>query len=257
MYSVGKMVQSPRVTAHTHDDNVHEIQLNGKQLVFLFMAATVVSVVIFLSGVMVGRGVRAERLAAAAATDALAEPTADAVTPPPADPPSASIDLTKADAPPTAGESGAPATTDAADEIRPDRPAPKKPAPVTDNKPVQMASNVKPAAAPEAAKPVATREPAPTAPVVAKPAARPASAVATPVDNGTFAVQVAALNTRGEADTIAKRLSSKGYAAYVQVPSGTNSVFRVRVGSYKTRREAEAVATKLQKEEHVKPWVTR
>ena len=43
------------------DEGFHEIQLNGKQLVFLFMAATVVSVVIFLCGVMVGRGVRAER----------------------------------------------------------------------------------------------------------------------------------------------------------------------------------------------------
>ena len=39
------------------DDAFHEIQLNGKQLVFLFMAATVVAVVIFLCGVMVGRGV--------------------------------------------------------------------------------------------------------------------------------------------------------------------------------------------------------
>ena len=43
------------------DEGFHEIQLNGKQLVFLFMAATVVSVVIFLCGVMVGRGVRADR----------------------------------------------------------------------------------------------------------------------------------------------------------------------------------------------------
>src|SRR5688572_11317804 len=39
------------------DEGFHEIQLNGKQLVFLFMAATVVAVVIFLCGVMVGRGV--------------------------------------------------------------------------------------------------------------------------------------------------------------------------------------------------------
>ena len=42
------MVKSLRVTSRTHDDGFHEIQLNGKQLVFLFMAATVVSVVIFL-----------------------------------------------------------------------------------------------------------------------------------------------------------------------------------------------------------------
>ena len=49
------------MTSHTPDDGFQEIQLKGKQLVFLFMAATVVSVVIFLCGVLVGRGVRAER----------------------------------------------------------------------------------------------------------------------------------------------------------------------------------------------------
>ena len=44
---------------HDAEDGFHEIQLSGKQLVFLFMATTVVSVVIFLCGVLVGRGVRA------------------------------------------------------------------------------------------------------------------------------------------------------------------------------------------------------
>jgi cell division septation protein DedD len=73
-----------------------------------------------------------------------------------------------------------------------------------------------------------------------------------------FAVQIAALNVRSEADAIAKRLSSKGYAAYVVSPaSGTPTVFRVRVGKFPTRREAETVASKLQKEEQFKPWVTR
>jgi cell division septation protein DedD len=75
---------------------------------------------------------------------------------------------------------------------------------------------------------------------------------------GSYAVQVAALNVRSEADAMAKRLSSKGYAAYVvEPPNGNPAVFRVRIGSYKTRREAEAMAARLQKEEQFKPWVTR
>ena len=49
------------MSQHTEDDGFHEIQLNGKQLVFVFMALTVVSVVIFLCGVLVGRGVQSER----------------------------------------------------------------------------------------------------------------------------------------------------------------------------------------------------
>ena len=59
------------------DQEVHEIQLNGKQLVFMFMAATVVSVVIFLCGVMVGRGVRQpEAQTIAASSDTSIDPTA-------------------------------------------------------------------------------------------------------------------------------------------------------------------------------------
>src|SRR5688572_29476229 len=59
------------------DEAFHEIQLNGKQLVFLFMAATVVAVVIFLCGVMVGRGVQVPRVATAQAPlDIIVDPTA-------------------------------------------------------------------------------------------------------------------------------------------------------------------------------------
>jgi hypothetical protein len=36
------------------DEQFHEFHLDGKQMVFLFMATTVVAVVIFLCGVMVG-----------------------------------------------------------------------------------------------------------------------------------------------------------------------------------------------------------
>ena len=95
------------------------------------------------------------------------------------------------------------------------------------------------------------------APAPVPAAAAPAAASNEPGGQG-FAVQIAALNVRSEADAIAKRLSSKGYAAYVMTPAnGTPSVFRVRVGKFNTRREAETVAAKLQKEEQFKPWVTR
>ena len=61
-----------------------------------------------------------------------------------------------------------------------------------------------------------------------------------------------------EADAMAKRLSSKGYSAYVLTSAnGAPTVYRVRIGTFKTRREAEALATRLQKEEQIKPWVTR
>src|SRR5207245_7860274 len=90
----------PSLAGHTQDDGFHEIQLNGKQLVFLFMAATVVSVVIFLCGVLVGRGVRVERGAAQeAALAASAGETTPQVTAAPAPAPAGS-DPTAAAPPP-------------------------------------------------------------------------------------------------------------------------------------------------------------
>jgi cell division septation protein DedD len=73
-----------------------------------------------------------------------------------------------------------------------------------------------------------------------------------------FVVQVAAVNDRGEAETIARRLADKGYPSFVTVPgSGTPRMFRVRIGKYNDRRQAESIATRLQREEQFKPWITR
>jgi cell division septation protein DedD len=111
-----------------------------------------------------------------------------------------------------------------------------------------------PAPAPERVAPPPAKEP-PRAAVAAAPV--PAAAPDQPPGAG-FAVQIAALNVRSEADAIARRLSSKGYMAYVLVPSdGTPAVFRVRIGKFSTRHEAETVAAKLKKEEQFNPWVTR
>ena len=228
------------------DEGFHEIQLNGKQLVFLFMAATVVSVVIFLCGVLVGRGVRAQigTLPDTASMGTVPEtiPTQPA---PPAPAPAAGSDPTKAAPPPPS------------DDLSYFNRLEKQTAPAEQLKPApdRNAAPAERPAAPAAAAP-------PPAPVKATAPAHASvstagSASAEPPGQG-FAVQIAALNVRSEADAIAKRLSSKGYAAYVLTPAnGTPSVFRVRVGKFNTRREAETVAARLQKEEQFKPWVTR
>ena len=219
------------------DEGFHEIQLNGKQLVFLFMAATVVSVVIFLCGVLVGRGVRAERNVVDTGPAASAADTTPQLAPAPSQPPGS--DPTTAAAPP-------PAADDLSYFKRLEKPNAQpeqlKSAPSGRTAATQEKSTAPPAPQPRP-------EPARTA------AADPASAE--PAGQG-FAVQIAALNVRGEADAIAKRLSSKGYAAYVISPAnGTPAVYRVRVGKFPTRREAETIAARLQKEEQFKPWVTR
>ena len=217
----------------TQEDAFREIQLSGKQLVFVAMAGLVIAVVIFLFGVQVGRGVLAQRgLAEAAETVPAAEPP---LAPAAASQPSS-------DAPVTAGEKlsyaerlaspGPPAERLKKSEPPVDPPSPK----------------------PEAAPAAPVRSTAPDTTRAGQP-----QPVASPEPPGTgFAIQVAALRQRDEADVIVKRLSSKGYPAYVVAPaSGAPEVYRVRVGKFKDRAEADTVAARLQKEEQFKPWVVR
>src|SRR5688572_32069084 len=82
------MTTDARDIRENDEDGFHEIQLSGKQLVFLRMATTVVSIVIFLCGVLVGRGVRPVEAVAEAAAVAQADVPDDA--PVPADAPAAS-----------------------------------------------------------------------------------------------------------------------------------------------------------------------
>mgnify|MGYP006887599963 CR=1 FL=1 len=69
------------------DEGVREIQLNGKQLVFMFMTVTGAAVVIFLCGVMFGRGVDTARAVSVAELPAEAgvDPTSATFTSPAAD----------------------------------------------------------------------------------------------------------------------------------------------------------------------------
>lgn len=247
------MLKSRELAQHVQDDAFREIQLNGKQLVFLFMVATVVSVVIFLCGVFVGRGVRAELgplLADASGASPVTTPDILASQEPAPTP--AGSDPTAAAPPPAVDElsyfnrldsSAAPA-----EELKPSvaaaPPAREKAAPID-----PAASVGKPVE-----KPVA---PPARAPAAAKPAVVAPASAAEPSAEG-FALQITALRERNEAESIAKRLAGKGYAAYVLAPAkGAPLIYRVRIGKFKTRREAEAIATRLQKEEQFTPWITR
>lgn len=223
------------------EDGFHEIQLSGKQLVFLFMATTVVSIVIFLCGVLVGRGVRAEA-SFGAGTPLGAEPMAQATPAEEATPIDEAVVLPE----PTTVAPGELSYHErlnrpdgAAGRVPPESgPAPARTAPVEQ----------RPAVSPP------PPEPAEVEPVPATPAPRAESA---PVAEG-FAVQVTALREKKDAEAIARRLVSRGYEAYVlDAEPGQAPLYRVRVGSYADRREAERVLRRLEQEEKFKPWITR
>jgi cell division protein FtsN len=207
------------------DDGLHEIQLNGKQLVFLFMAGTVVAVVIFLSGVMVGRGVRQPQADLAAVGDVV-DPTAGVDAP--------ALPLNQERVPVTTQE----ALSYAERLEAPTPPAEELRAPA-------VRSESTPAAVPEPAP-----EPRPD---TAAPAVQAASF--TEPAGGGWAVQVGAY-PRNTADAIAQRLSGKGFPSFITSRPG--GLFAVRVGKYSERREADAIAARLERDEQfTKPWVTR
>ena len=209
-------------TAPQHEDAFHEIQLSGKQLVFLFMATTVVSVFIFLCGVLVGRGVRAERAVEAA------EPAASAAAAP---------EL------PAAADAGPPTA---------------EPPPAAESDDLSYHKRLQGDAAPAEQLKTDSR-PAAASAAPAEPGPKPAPAAATARQQDSWVVQVIVLRNRAEASTIVKRLTSKGYPAFVVEPAAGAAVqaFKVQVGRYSDRREAEQVARRLEKEEQFKPWILR
>lgn len=219
------------LTHHDTDDGFHEIQLSGKQLVFLFMTGTVVTVLIFLLGVQVGRNAKIDSAALVGAGDSVA-----AGSPPPA-----------AAAPSQAVAAGGP-------------PAAEPPAPAAEpDDELSYAKRLQSDAAPaEKLKPPssAAQPPVPERAVAAPPAPQAAAASQNGSRPGAWIVQVISLQDRGAAATIAKRLTGKGYPAFVLDPApGAPAIYRVQVGGYPDRRDAEQASRRLEKDEQFKPLV--
>jgi septal ring-binding cell division protein DamX len=227
------------------EEGVHEIQLNGKQLVFMFMATTVVAVVIFLSGVMVGRGVPARRAAADAATSlssAAVDPTAPA-------------DTGRAAPSRATGSSDAPLTAQETLTYAERLEAPTPPRETLKDV-AELAAPPPPAAAAAAVAGTSVDKPESVAAARAAASAGTDKPALTEPAGAGWAVQVMAVPAaqRADAEALARRLEAKGYPSYV-VPRGNR--FAVRVGKYPNQREAEAVSARLKKEEQFDPWVTR
>jgi cell division septation protein DedD len=205
------------------DDRSRGVHLSDKQLVFVFIAATVVAGVAFLCGVRVGLGVQASRGPAAGAT---------MTTPTQVVPEMGGAEAPVADATPPSGASAGAAGLKFSERLGKTPPAEQLKPPAT-----------------------AASEP-PVPPEVPEDGGDEADAAS---GTGDFTVQVAAVKKRAEADAIATALKAKGYDAFVFVPDGADKmgVFRVRIGSFKTRREADNFALKFKREEKRTPWVTR
>ncbi|HEX7485842.1 MAG TPA: SPOR domain-containing protein [Vicinamibacterales bacterium] len=235
------------------DDGFHEIQLSGKQLIFLFMTTAVVLVVTFLCGVLVGRGVRTQKDQAVAAealtqaTPGAVDPTASAAALQPA--PKAAPQTPPASPPPQPEE-------DLSYYSRLEGQSAPAEATKPTNGPRGREVSEKPAAkAAKAADPKAANVKAKAAP--APPTAEPAAAASSDPAGAGFALRLAAYRDKATADALASRLAGKGYSTFVVPMSSKGStLYSVRVGRFKTRKEADTARRRLEKEEKFKPLLT-
>ena len=229
----------------------NETTPTAKQIVFLFMAATVVAVVVFLCGVLVGRGVP---------IGGGPTQTGTSVARPSVDLPSATLGSPSSEPSAAAGESDELTYYRRLDgsQTPPEvlRPASIGGAPDVGTSPAQvMDGDDERRTAPESPEPGipdATVDDQRSEPGV------PESPPGVQATDG-LSVQVMALRSRVAAQEVVTRLSDKGFPAFVVLPEVDvpSALFRVRVGPYADRAEAQRIMRRLQSEEQFEAFVTR
>ncbi len=204
--------------AEYDDGAYYEVQLNNKQLVFFFMATLAIAVVVFLCGVMVGRGVRDATLA------------------------TVSNDIAAGTLTPSAEKT----------QLSTDKSKPKPKLDYPDRLETGSVPNKRESVKSESPETTLRK----TRPKPAQPKPAPVRrAVTLGGSQGAFAVQVVALKTEDAARSLLSRLQNKNYRAYLEA-GGEAGLHRVRVGRFSTRAEAEKVVQKLRDEERFKPYIT-
>jgi DedD protein len=124
--------------------------------------------------------------------------------------------------------------------------------PVTENTQPRAApgESAAPAGQPPEAAPVAVPANPVPAPAAATPVPveTPRPAIATPVERGSFVVQLGSFGSRDNANRLVRDMTAKGFAAFVApITSGGRELYRVRVGPTRDRASAEALAAQLRR----------
>jgi cell division septation protein DedD len=202
------------------ESNFREIQLNTKQVVFLFMACVVALLGVFLLGVQVGHGVSNDgTTAAAGAGDPANEAPAPTVLPPATTPKSTDFSGIEQ----LAGKGDVKA-------------APSTPPNPSADVPPETAPTAKPT---ETAAPKAT--PAAAAPANSARAEKPGSATA------IWYVQTNSFSSKDNAQKELNLLKSQGHEAFVFTAPGGGARFKTRIGPME-RNAADALKNRLSRE---------
>jgi len=205
------------------DDGIHEISLNGKTLVFIFMATTVLLVVTFLLGVLVGRGARElQGLNQKVLTsDVVEEDLVEEfeMAPELVLPEDETVQMGDLSYP------GRLTSPDAMQEsVNPD-------------------SGLIEEVLPSEVESIITEQ-------------TPLAASSLESVRVGFTVQVTAVRSREDAEAMLEQLLSDDYPAYLLEPNAPAELYRVRVGQYQDQKEADDMRRRLE-EAQFPAWITR
>ncbi len=237
----------------SNDQSYYEIALTNRQAIFFFVFLLVFVLLVFLSGVWVGRSGQKEmlekaRLEAAASASQIelagipevqigpggrageepaSPPDLSSLEPPrPAGPSTLAQDVGSGSGQTGPGENGEPPATEPEPRAPPAEPPPSEPA---------------------------RSEPAPApAPVETAPAAT------APAASGNFVIQVFSTKDEAQAKRVLSELKGAGFKAFSSpVKVGSSTMHRVRIGPFAQRSQADQTAAKVkEKFKRFETWVT-
>lgn len=223
------------------EKSYYEIQLDNKQLILVFLAGVAVCVLIFVLGVMVGKGKKEAEIASLSKKELSSSRTEEDVKTP---------QQAK-----TADEGTDTKEPKKIKKVKPEKEGEERPAyydlgkPDSDEK-QELTPDPKTEAKVEKVKqeqPAA--EPVPDKSVEKEP---------TTMQPGThlYTVQVMATASKDKAQKQLDTLKSKGYTAFMdEDKAGSGSVFKVRVGKFDDPDTAKKIATRLKDDLKLETWV--
>jgi hypothetical protein len=205
------------------DDGIHEISLNGKTLVFIFMATTVLLVVTFLLGVLVGRGARElQGLNQKVLTsDVVEEDLVEEfeMAPEVVLPEDETVQM---------GDLSYPGRLTSPDVMQ---------------ESVNPDSGLIEEVLPSEVESIITEQ-------------TPLAGSSLESVKVGFTVQVTAVRSREDAEAMLEQLLSDDYPAYLLEPKSPAELYRVRVGQYQDQKEADDMRRRLE-EAQFPAWITR
>jgi cell division septation protein DedD len=242
----------------SNDQSYYEIALTNRQAIFFFVFLLVFVLLVFLSGVWVGRSGQKElldkaRLEAAASQLELSGIPEVQVGPAgrageePASPP----DLSSLEPPPRSSGPTTLAQDVGAGDAPPDSAGGE-----------ETAADEPPAVPQREPEPEPVRsEPAPPEPEPAAPEpARPAPAAQEPATSaaGSFVIQVFSTKDESQAKKVLNDLKGAGFKAFMSpVKVASSTMHRVRIGPFQQRSQADQTAAKVkEKFKRFETWVT-